>query len=177
MKILTIYFSRKGNNYWNGTVRFLERGNTDLAADFIQEATGCGRFEIEADKQYPDNYYACTVEAQAELRLKRKVPVKAYTDDLESCGLVFVGYPNWWGTMPMPVRAFLLHYDWTGKTVAPFCTNEGSGMGRSERDLAECCKGARLLPGLAVRGCEVRKRGRDIAAWAAQCVKETEAYQ
>lgn len=174
MKILTVYFSRKGNNYCNGRVCFLERGNTDIASEAVQRAAGGDRFEIVPDKTYPSNYYACTVEAQAELRLSRKVPVKAYKDDLETYDLVFIGYPNWWGTFPMAVRTFLAHYDWAGKTVAPFCTNEGSGLGRSERDLAKVCAGARLLPGLAIHGAEVQDKEAEIAAWARRCVNETE---
>lgn len=171
MKILTLFFSRKGNNYCSGEIRFLPRGNTDIAAECIQQAVGGDRFEIEAAKSYSDNYYACIAEAQAELRLKRRVPVVAYPDHFEDYDLIFVGYPNWWGTMPMPVRTVLLHLDWTGKTVAPFCTNEGSGLGRSERDLAEYCPGARLLPGLSIHGCEVEALKGTIAAWARGAVQ------
>jgi flavodoxin len=65
--------------------------------------------------------------------------------------VIFLGYPNWWGTMPLPVFTFLEDYDFAGKTIIPFCTHEGSGMGRSEKDIARICPQASLLKGLRVR--------------------------
>jgi flavodoxin len=75
------------------------------------------------------------------------------------------GYPNWWGTMPMAVWIFLEAHDFAGKTILPFCTHEGSGLGQSERDIRSLCPGARVLRGLAIRGGSVRKAEQTIAAW------------
>ena len=85
---------------------------------------------------------------------------------------VFVGYPNWWGTMPMCVYTFLEHFDLTGKTIAPFCTNEGSGLGGSERELKKICKGATVLPGLSIHGAEAAKSEAKVSAWAADTAQK-----
>ncbi len=165
-KILTIYYSRKGQNYFNGTIRDLEKGNTERVAEFIQEAVGGDIFEVETVKAYPFDYTACTKEAQEEKKKNVRVAVKYFMDDLEKYDTIFVGYPNWWGTMPMVMFTFLEHYDLTGKTIIPFCTNEGSGMGTSERDLKTICKGADLKRGLAIHGSESARSENTVKAWA-----------
>ena len=76
---------------------------------------------------------------------------------------IFVGYPNWWGTMPMCVYTFLEQYDLTGKKIVPFCTNEGSGMGGSERELKKICKGAEIASGLSIHGAEAAKSETKVA--------------
>ena len=91
---------------------------------------------------------------------------KAYKDDLESYDTIFVGYPNWCGTMPRVVSTFLEHYDLKGKTIIPFCTNEGSGMGRSERDLKHVAVGATIKDGLSIHGSDVVQSGNAIKQWA-----------
>lgn len=87
-------------------------------------------------------------------------------ENLEDFDTVFLGYPNWWGTIPMVVDTFLHHYDWTGKTVAPFCTNEGSGLGGSVRFIEEACPGAKVVKGLSITGNKAAKSEEEIAAWA-----------
>ena len=79
--------------------------------------------------------------------------------------VVFLGYPNWWGTMPMAVWTFLESYDFSGKTILPFCTHEGSGLGHSERDIQKLCPGAKVVKGLAIKGSQVQRAGKDIEAW------------
>lgn len=74
---------------------------------------------------------------------------------MDSYNVIFLGYPNWWGTMPMPVFTFLGEYDFSGKTIVPFCTHEGSGSGRSEKDIAKLCPKATILKGLAIHGSRV----------------------
>ena len=78
----------------------------------------------------------------------------------------YIQYPNWWGTMPMCVYTFLEHYDLTGKKIVPFCTNEGSGMGGSERELKKICKGASVASGLSIHGAEAAQSEGKVAAWA-----------
>ena len=79
--------------------------------------------------------------------------------------LVVLGYPNWWGTMPMAIWSFLESYDFSGKTIIPFCTHEGSGLGHSEADLRRLCPGAKLLAGLAIRGGSGKSAAKDIESW------------
>ena len=139
---LIVYYSRKGENYWNGSIKNLSKGNTEIVAEMIADITGGDLFEVDTVKTYPADYYECIDEAKEELRRKDRPEVKEYKDDLEEYDTIYVGYPNWWGTMPMVMFTFLEHYDLTGKKIIPFCTNEGSGMGGSERDLKKICQGA-----------------------------------
>ncbi len=166
MANLIVYYSRKGENYWNGSIRNIEKGNTERVAEFIQKAVGGDLFEIETVKPYAKDYYKCIEEAQAELRASARPEIKGYAGDISKYDTIFVGFPNWWGYMPMCMCTFLEHYDLTGKRIAPFCTNEGSGMGSSERQLKEICKGATLLAGLSVHGAEAEQSEAKVSAWA-----------
>lgn len=134
-RILIVYYSRRGENYWNGSIRNLSRGNTEIVAEMIAKVTGGELFEVETEEPYSQDYYICTEEAKAELRQKARPKLKRYLESLDGFDTIFVGFPNWWGTMPMAMFSFLEHYDLSGKRIIPFCTNEGSGMGSSERDL------------------------------------------
>ncbi len=166
-KILTIYYSRMGENYWNGKIVNLKKGNTERVAEFIQKAVGGDLFEVETVKTYSTSYQKCIEEAKKELNAGERVAVRKYPDSsLADYDIIFVGYPNWWGTMPMVMFTFLEHYDLTGKTIIPFCTNEGSGMGTSEADLRRICKGAKITPGLAVHGAMAEQSEAQVSAWA-----------
>jgi len=85
--------------------------------------------------------------------------------DMVSYELIYLGYPNWWGTMLMAVFTFLDSYDFSGKTIVPYCTQEGSGMGRSERDIKKLCPGAKVLSGLAIKGGSIGRADEDLANW------------
>lgn len=170
MANLIAYYSRRGENYWNGTIKNLSRGNTEIAAEFIRKAVGGDLFEVETEKAYPKDYYACIDEAQKELREKARPALKKFPQSLDGYDTIFLGYPNWWGTMPMAMFSFLEHFDWTGKKIVPFCTNEGSGMGSSERDIVKACPGAEIGRGLSVHGAEVAQSEKKIAEWAKKSV-------
>ena len=90
-------------------------------------------------------------------------------NSMDGYNVIFLGYPNWWGTMPMAVGTFLEAYDFSGKTILPFCTHEGSGLGHSERDVKKLCPSARVLPGLAIRGGSVGQAEKVIAYWLQKC--------
>lgn len=154
MATLIIYYSRKGENYWNGTIKNLAKGNTEIAAEFIKNAVGGELFEVQTVKEYAKDYYACIDEAKRELRARARPPIKAFPEDIDRYDNIFIGYPNWWGTMPMAMFTLLEHFDWAGRKIIPFCTNEGSGMGSSERDLAKACPGATIARGLSIHGAE-----------------------
>ena len=170
MAILIVYYSRKGQNYWSGSIVDLKKGNTERAAEFIQKAVGGDLFEIETVKEYSKDYMACTEEAKKELREHARPELKRYPESIDQYDTIFVGYPNWWGTMPMCVYTFLERYDLTGKRIVPFCTNEGSGMGGSERELKKICKGATVLPGLAIHGAEAAQSESKVATWARKSI-------
>lgn len=82
--------------------------------------------------------------------------LKSFPDSIKPYDVIYLGYPNYWGTMPMAVFTFLEQFDFTGKTIKPFCTHEGGGMGRSEQDLKRICPTAQIAPGLSVRGTDVK---------------------
>ena len=166
MATLIIYYSRRGENYWNGTIKNLAKGNTEIAAEFIKNAVGGDLFEVQTVREYAKDYYACIDEAQRELRARARPPIKAFPEDIDRYDNIFIGYPNWWGTMPMAMFTLLEHFDWAGRKIIPFCTNEGSGMGSSERDLAKACPGAPIARGLSIHGAETLRSEKKIADWA-----------
>ena len=166
MANLIVYYSRKGENYWNGSIKNLTKGNTAIAAEYIHKAVGGDLFEVETVKEYAKDYYACIEEAQKELHANARPALKAYPDSIDGYDTVFIGYPNWWGTMPMAMCTFLEHFEWGDKKIIPFCTNEGSGMRSSERDLAKLCKGATIVRGLSIHGAETAQSEARIAEWA-----------
>lgn len=164
-KSLVAYFSRKGNNYMGGTVVNLPIGNTEVMARKIQELTGSDMFRIETIKSYPEDYIETTNVAQEEKRKNARPELTDSIDNIESYDTIYLGYPNWWGTMPMAVYTFLESYDFSGKTIIPYCTHEGSGMGSSERDIKKLCPNAKVLSGLAVRGGSVKSAAGKIKSW------------
>ena len=169
-KTLIVYYSRKGENYWNGSIKNLSKGNTEIVAEMIADFTGGDLFEVDTVKPYAADYYACTEQAKSELREGARPELKKYMDSLDGYDTIFVGYPNWWGTMPMAMFTFLEHYDLSGKRILPFCTNEGSGMGGSERDLKKICKGAQVERGLSIHGAEAANSRSKVEAWARKMV-------
>lgn len=166
MANLIVYYSRKGQNYWAGSIKNLEKGNTERVAEFVQQAVGGDLFEIERVHDYPEDYYACCDEAKAELNENARPEIKRFIDSLDDYDTIFVGYPNWWGTCPMCVFTFLERYDLAGKRIVPFCTNEGSGMGSSERDLRRVCASATVEKGLSVTGNRAAQSQDEVSRWA-----------
>lgn len=165
VKCLIAYFSRKGNNYVNGRIVNLKVGNTEAAAEMIREMTAGDLFRIETVNEYPEDYTETTEAAKQELRDNARPELTGHLENMASYDVIFIGYPNWWGTMPMPVFTFLEEYDFSGKMVVPFCTHEGSGLGHSEKDIAKLCPEATLVKGLAIHGTRVKDAKKDIMNW------------
>ena len=163
-KKLVVYFSHKGENYSKGKIVNLEKGNTEIAAEIISSIIEADIFEIVADKKYPIKYDDCIEIAKKELRENSKIKLKQDID-IKEYDTIFVDYPNWWGTMPMPVWSFLEGKDFTDKKILPFCTHEGSGLGKSESDIKKLTSGAEVLKGLAINGSEVNSSEEKIKKW------------
>ena len=138
-KSLIAFFSRKGNNYVGGRIVNLPVGNTEVVAKTIQKLAGGDLFRIETIDAYPSDYDEATEVARRELDQNTRPRLAGSVANLGEYAVIFLGYPNWWGTMPMAVFSFLEAYDFSGKTVVPFCTHEGSGMGHSESDIRKLC--------------------------------------
>lgn len=154
-RVLVAYFSRAGENYVNGAVRKLAQGNTAVVAQMVAEITGGDLFQIDTVHAYAADYTACTEEAADEKRRAARPELRVLPESLDGYDTVVLGYPNWWGTMPMAVYTFLESFDFAGKTILPFCTHEGSGLSSTERDIARTCPEAQALAGLAIHGADV----------------------
>ena len=140
-------------------------GNTEIAAGIIKELTGADVFKIEQSKPYSKGYNDCIEEARADQQRNARPELSAYPDSLENYDVIYLGFPNYWSTMPMAVFTFLEHFDFTGKTIKPFCTHEGSGMGGSVADIKRLCPGARVEKGLAIHGGSSDKSRKAIEEW------------
>ncbi|MBQ9315420.1 MAG: NAD(P)H-dependent oxidoreductase [Atopobiaceae bacterium] len=166
MSTLVAYYSRAGQNYGNGGVIDLPKGNTEVLAEAIAADLGADLFKIETVEPYPTDYFATTDQAKRELRENARPAIQGPLPNMEGVDAIVLGYPNWWGTMPMAVKTFLDGCDLTGVTIAPLCTNEGSGLGNSVSDLRRTYPAANVVEGLSVRGTDAaRSTGRAIS-WA-----------
>ena len=167
MNALIVYFSRAGENYVNGTIRDLPVGNTEVAARFLQKVTGAGLFRLEMKTPYAHSYRECVQQAKGDWQENARPEPAAWPEgDLSQYGVIYLAYPNYCGTMPMVLFTFLEQYDFTGKTIYPLCTNEGSGLGSFEGDIRLLCPGATVGAGLSVRGAEAGQSEELIRAWA-----------
>ena len=146
---------------------FSHSGNTQAVAEQIRQMTGGELFRIQAVDAYPADYDAVVKVAQAEQGKAARPKLSGALPVAADYGTVFVGYPSWWSTMPMPVFTFLEGLDLTGKKIAPFGTHEGSGLGRSVQDIRALCPGAAVAEGLAIRGSAVKTARRELEAWLA----------
>jgi flavodoxin len=170
MANLILYYSRRGENYVNGSIQNISKGNTERVAEFIQRAVGGDLFEIEPVREYSTSYMTCIKEAQAEQRGNERPAIKKLPENLDGYDTILIGFPNWWGTMPMFMFTVLDTFDWPGKKIVPFCTNEGSGLGSSERDIKVSCPGATVLSGLSIHGGSAASSEKQVAAWAKKSV-------
>jgi flavodoxin len=167
---LILYYSRKGENYVNGSVKNLSKGNTEIVAEFIQDAVGGDLFEVDTVERYAEDYYACIDQAKKELNDNARPELREYLDSIDGYDNIFVCGPCWWGTFPMAIFSQLERLDFTGKKVMAVMTHEGSGLGSCERDLKKICTGATFGKGLAVHGADAAKSEGTVAAWAKKVV-------
>ncbi|MGA2554235.1 MAG: flavodoxin [Smithella sp.] len=163
--IMVAYFSRKGQNYVNGKIVNLPIGNTEVVAKIIQKITGSGIFHIESVKPYPVDYTEATEVAKAEMNADARPELTGGIENMDTFNVIFLGYPIWWGTFPAPVKTFLSEYDFSGKTIIPFCTHEGSGLGHSQQDIKKLCPMAAVLNGIAIHGADAGSAKTKISEW------------
>lgn len=145
-KVLIAYFSRADENYSVGNV---EKGNTEILAEMIQEGTNGTLFHIQRSIPYPASYNECTVECRKE---KGSRPTLLDDIDIKDYDIVFLGYPIWYSDMPMPVYTFIESKNWNGKKIIPFSTNEGSGLAGTISTIKEKCKSGTVIDALSMRG-------------------------
>ncbi len=155
MSDIVIYFSRSGENYFGGELKNIEKGNTEVIAEYIQEFSGADLFKVVPAVDYPESYMECIDVAKKEQQKDARPELKYVLQSIDDYDTVYIGFPNWWGTLPMPMFSQLEQLDFTGKTVKPFVTHEGSGFGTSQRDLKKLCSGAEIKSGLSIPGANV----------------------
>lgn len=174
--ILVAYFSRIGNTVFEPDVDAVTSasinvqngeffGNAQLLAQMAQEATGGDLFLIETVETYPSAYRDTTDLASVEQAQSARPALASHVENMDDYDTIILIYPNWWGTLPMPLYTFLEEYDFSGKTILPLCTHEGSRMGSSESAIASLCPDATLLGGLAVRGGSAASAQADVESW------------
>lgn len=147
-KILIAYFSRADENYGVGII---EKGNTEIIAEMISEETGGELFHIERATPYPADYDECTDEAKQEQNDNAR-PALLEDRDISEYDVIFLGFPIWWGEMPMPVYTFLEGHDFSDKIIIPFCTHAGSGLAGTETSIENICDNSLILDGLSIKG-------------------------
>lgn len=152
MKKLVVFYSRSGENYFGGTMKYIPIGNTEKVAKIISDISGADIFKLESKKPYASDYATCIQEAKKDLQMDARPELVALPSDFEQYNEIYLGYPNYWGTMPMAVYSFLEAFDFSKKTIHPFCTHEGSGLSSTEKDIARIAKGSNVTKGLAISG-------------------------
>lgn len=165
MNTLIAYFSHTGENYFNGEIKRIEKGNTAIAAEFVQQITGGDLYEITTATPYSEVYKECVEQAVAEKKQNARPALKNPVPDLSSYHQIVLAYPCWCGSFPMAVATFLESADFKGKIVLPLCTHEGSGMANSEADLKTQLPYSDVKKGLAIKGSLVTQAENDIKAW------------
>ena len=163
-KSIVIYFSRADENYFGGEMKYVDKGNTEVIAEFIKDIVGADMFKVEPVNPYPSNYMECIEEAKVRTR-EHNAPIKENIPDISNYEVVYVGSPIYWGGMPEELFTALKGLDFTGKIVRPFTTHEGSGLSGVPRQLKEICRGAEVLDGLAIIGSEVKSSKQKVEEW------------
>ena len=174
--ILVAYFSRVGNTVWEDGVDAVTSaslnvvngefaGNAQLLAQMAQTVTGGDLFLIQTVDSYPSDYRETTNVASVEQSDNARPALATHVGNMDQYDAIVLIYPNWWGTLPQALYTFLEEYDFSGKTILPLCTHEGSRMGSSERAIAGLCPDATLLAGLDVRGASAASAQSDVERW------------
>lgn len=161
MNALIVFFSRANENYFGGSMKYVEVGNTEIAVGHITKLTGFDSFKLEMVQPYSADYMTCIDEAKAHL-IENARPALKKIPDVSDYDTIILAYPNYWGTMPMAVFTFLESADLSGKTIYPLCTNEGSGLGKSVSDIK---KYANVGEGLSLTGSGVKQAKPIIEKW------------
>ena len=146
-------------------VYYSESGNTKKVADMIHNKVGGDIIRIEAATPYPDNYDALTRQAKKEQTQNARPAIKTKIPNIDEYDVIFLGYPNWWSSMPMPVFTFIEQNKLDGRTIAPFTTHGGGGLGHSIEDLKKECPKSKILKPLAVPGNRASGAAADVEKW------------
>lgn len=149
--ILVLYFSMSGN--------------TEAVANIIHDEVGGDIIKLETVETYPEDYNDLVDYAQEEQRDNARPELSTTIENIEEYDTIFLGYPNWWGDMPMPIYTFLDNYDLSGKTIAPFITHGGSGLSGTPENIQEEEPDATVTEGLAINGDDAENSQSEVRDW------------
>ncbi|MDE5614866.1 MAG: NAD(P)H-dependent oxidoreductase [Treponemataceae bacterium] len=175
-KVLIAYFTWAENTALapSGSAAFdaetsasLTVGNTAIMAGYIEAVTGGDLFSIVVADPYPSDYNGCLSRAKREQAKNARPALKRSVENMDDYDIVFLGYPNWWNTIPMAVRTFLERYDFSGKTVIPFCAHGTGGLARTVRDVRSALPQATVLDALGISRSDMKNAKTLVTAWLA----------
>lgn len=171
-KVLVAYFTvpeTDGVDASSGASRIIDNGqlygNTEYVARIISEATGGDLFAIKTVQTYPGGHKELVDAAKKEAEVKARPKLVSHIKNLKDYDVVFVGYPNWWYDMPMPLYTFFEEYDFSGKTVIPFCTHGGSRFSQSVKTITELEKNATIIQGPSVSRDNMSTAKENVLKW------------
>lgn len=151
---IVVYFSREGEQYGVGVI---EKGNTAIVADMIIEQTGADSFEITPkEDNYPTTYSELTDYAKEEQNNNARPEIASTIENFDSYDTIYLGYPIWWGDLPIICYTFLESYDFSGKTIIPFCTHAGSGNAGTQSKIQSAVPNAEVKEVLAITGSDAQ---------------------
>ena len=157
-KILIVYFSHTGN-----TRKIAEQIHRNIGGDLI---------EIETIDEYPADHSVILEQARKEINTGYKPALKTKIEGIDEYTVFFLGYPNWWGTIPTPVSALLAEYDLSGKTIAPFCTHGTGGLARTVEAIKKICPGSKVLDALGISNNRVHEAESEVLGWLSHINEE-----
>lgn len=161
MKSIIIYFSRADENY---AVGYIEKGNTEVIAEYIKELTNADIFKVDPLIPYSKDYYTCIEEAKVRTR-SHNAPIKEKVPDIAEYDVIYIGSPVYWGGMPEEMFTALRDLNLSGKIIKPFVTHEGSGLSSIPSQLKDLCAGADIKNGLAIQGSKVNDAKEVVTKW------------
>ena len=165
MAKLIAFYSRADENYFGGAMKIIKEGNTEKAANILAELTGADLFKIEQKVPYSADYRECVDQARKDKQENARPELISLPENIDQYDEIYLGYPNYCGTMPMAVYTFLESLDFSGKKIRPFCTHEGSGLSGTERDIQKTAKGAVVEKGIAIHGSSVDGAKSALQRW------------
>ncbi|HAM31481.1 MAG TPA: flavodoxin [Erysipelotrichaceae bacterium] len=165
MAKLIVFYSRADENYFGGSYRYIKVGNTEKVAKQIAKQTGAELFKIVQEEPYAAEYQTCIEQAKKDLQTHARPKLVSMPENLDEYDEIYLGYPNYWGDLPMAVYTFLEHYNWDKKTIHPFCTHEGSCLGATENKIRNVCEEANVTKGIAIRGSDADRAEKALEKW------------
>lgn len=160
-KSMVIYFSRADENY---SVGYIDKGNTEVVAEYIQDITGADLFKVEPKHPYSKDYHTCITEAR-ERQAHHDAPILNDVPNLSEYEVIYIGSPVYWNDMPEEMVTALKDIDFTGKVIRTFTTHEGSGLGNIPNQIKKICRGAEIEDGIAIRGSSVNYARNEVEKW------------